>query len=115
MEEQKPSLGGSKGEDEQPDGFIFTAIISPGGMKTLNLSLQNLKLFLRIDQLLTLQAFFMDGLPSYDNCNEKPAQFDSDKGNTPKMAFTLHLKDSLICFEQLTRSAKSAAEQFRKE
>lgn len=81
----------------------------------MDLSLQNLKLFLRIDQLFTLQSFFMDGLPSYDNSKEKPAQFDSDKGNAPKTTFTLHLKDSLICFEQLTRSAKSATDQFWKE
>ena len=100
---------------DQPDGFTFTAVMSPGGTKTMDLSLQNLKLFLRIDQLFTLQSFFMDGLPSYDNCIEKPAQFDSDKGNAPKMTFTLRLKDSLICFEQLSRAAKSTTDQFWRE
>jgi hypothetical protein len=126
-EQQKPSPSDSKESnsklqpsnkfkvDDQPDGFTFTAVMSPGGTKTMDLSLQNLKLFLRIDQLFTLQSFFMDGLPSYDNCKEKPAQFDSDKGNAPKMTFTLHLKDSLICFEQLSRSAKSTTDQFWKE
>jgi hypothetical protein len=67
------------------------------------LSLQKLKLFLRMDQLLILKSFFMDGMPSYDKCHEKPAQFDPDQGNASKKAFSLRLKESLICFEQLTQ------------
>ena len=79
------------------------------------LSLQKLKLFLRIDQLLILKSFFMDGMPTYDNCREKPAQFDPDKGNISKKAFSLRLRESLICFEQLSQSPNSMAEKVWQE
>lgn len=75
----------------------------------MNLTLQNLKLFLRVDRLFLLQSFFMDGLPSYDGCLEKPALFDSDRGNDPKFAFLVHLSESLVCFEQLSRPLTSGA------
>ena len=76
--------------------------MEPDGTKTVDLILQNLKLFLRIDQLFILQKFFTEGFPVYDNCKEKPAMFDTDRGNDPKFAFMVHLNDTLICFEQLS-------------
>lgn len=43
----------------------------------------------------------MQGLPTYDDCVEKPAQFDHDRGNDPRFVVLAHLTDSLVCLEQL--------------
>jgi len=81
--------------------FALCTIMMPDGTKTIDLTLQNLKCFLRLDMLFALQKFFMDAFPKYDNLKEQPANFDKDRGNDPKFAFMVHLSDSLVCFEQL--------------
>ena len=54
----------------------------------------------------------MQGMPSYDNLNEKPSLFDEDRGNDAKLAFMIHLEDSLVCFEQLAPPALTMSEAF---
>ena len=73
------------------------------GSKLGEVYLNDLKLFVKIDYLLMLQSFFLDGLPTYDNAHprDKPSNFSSDLASYPRFELIMKLKDCLIVFEQL--------------
>lgn len=81
--------------------LALTVIMLPDGQKTCDLTLTSLKLFLRLDKLISLQNYFMDSFPNYLNEEDKPSAFEVERANDPKFVFMVHLIESFICFEQL--------------
>lgn len=59
---------------------------------------------MRLDLLYLINDYFYQGLPTYEvDCRDKPAGFDADPGNVPRLEFNVSLRHSLVVFEQLSR------------
>jgi hypothetical protein len=75
------------------------------GEKTIEVQMKELKFFLRIDILYTIQNFFTTNFPEYTGAaKDKPTFFEPDYGNFPKQAIIIKLNDCLTVFEQLSES-----------
>lgn len=89
---------------QKGDTLYLTTHINADSSKKIDLDLSQLKLFLRLDLLYLINDYFYQGLPQYEaNCRDKPAGFDADPGNNPRLEFNVSLRHSLVVFEQLSR------------
>jgi len=78
------------------------------GTQLIDLKLPNIKLFVNLQTIFTLQDFFVVGMPNYVNKQEVPQSFDQDIENIPRMEVNIHLDNPMICFEQLIREPESS-------
>jgi len=82
--------------------FIVDIKMEADGAKVIDVSMNGLKLFLKIDILYIIQNFFTTNFPVYHpDAKDKPTFFEPDYGNYPRLETVLNLNDCLICFEQM--------------
>lgn len=66
--------------------------------KSYILTLTGLKIFIRLDSILLLKQFFIEGFPYYDeNDKDLPNAYDSNEENVPEMRVYLEIKNPLLC------------------
>ena len=77
---------------------IFTRM-APGGDKTNTVDIDGLKIFVKFQTFILLQAFFMNAFPSYKmDSVDKPNGFNEDPERQNQMVVQLNIFNSLICF-----------------
>lgn len=70
------------------------------GAKAVDVIMQELKVFIKLDVLYIMQNFFMNNFPEYQaDSKDRPTYFEADYGNYPRFQITLNLNDCLTCFE----------------
>ena len=72
--------------------------MAPGGDKTNFIDITSLKIFLKFQTFILLQAFFMNAFPSYKmDSLDKPNGHNEDPERQNTMVVQLNIRDSLIC------------------
>jgi len=85
--------------------FIIKIKMEADGAKSIEVTMKELKLFLKIDSLYIIQHFFTMNFPEYSkDAKDKPTYFEEDYGNYPRFSVMLKLVDCLTCFEQMCDS-----------
>lgn len=106
----------SEPPDLQTKDFEVDIKMEADGAKMIDVQMKGLKLFIRIDILYIMQAFFLGNFPVYKpDAKDKPTYFEPDYGNYPRFATIVNLNDCLICFEQMTDLTNSSTRQILKK
>lgn len=70
----------------------------PSGDKYIDMRIEGLKIFTKLQLFILLQTFFANAFPKYnENSVDKPTGFTTDPDKVPKMSFVIDIADSLIC------------------
>jgi len=84
--------------DNETWQFSVNMNMMPNGDKYINLRIECLKIFTKLQLFIKLQTFFTTAFPKYDeNSLDKPTGFTTDPDLSPKMSIRVEIVDSLIC------------------
>ena len=93
------STDSSSGEKDATKNLKIFTHMAPGGDKTNTVDIEGLKIFMKLQTFILLQAFFINAFPSYNlESRDKPNGYNEDPERANTMRVSLNIIDSLICF-----------------